>query len=393
MKWSWRVARIAGIGIYVHATFLFLLAWIALMEYRSAGTLGAVLVAIAYTLAVFAIVVLHEYGHALTARRYGIETRDITLLPIGGVARLERMPRIARQELAIALAGPAVNAVLAALCFLALKLTGAPGGIAETSDAGAFTASSLFALLLQVNLWLGGFNLIPAFPMDGGRVLRAALTMRGRSYADATEVAARVGRAFALLFGIIGLFVINNPFLVFIALFVWLGAAAEAAAVQRTTWLQDVPIERVMIRDVRTLAPNDRLGHAVDLILEGFQQDFPVVQDGEIVGVLTRHDLLRALRERGADAPISTAMHRTFAVVTPDDPMDQVLTRLRECDCQALPVVRGRELLGVLSMENVGEYLMVRTATGSQGEREGGSVSAATRRGGPGGEVAHASRA
>ena len=393
MKWSWRVARIAGIGIYVHATFLFLLAWIALVEYRTAGTVGAVLVAIAYTLAVFAIVVLHEYGHALTARRYGIETRDITLLPIGGVSRLERMPRVARQELAIALAGPAVNAVLAILCFAALRIAGGPGGLDEASDAGAFTVASLLAFLLQVNLWLGGFNLIPAFPMDGGRVLRAVLTMRGRSYADATEAAARVGRAFALLFGVIGLFVVNNPFLVFIALFVWLGAAAEAAAVQRTAWLQDVPIERVMIRDVRTLAANDALGRAVDLILDGFQQDFPVVHEGDVVGVLTRGDLLRGLRENGADSLVGAAMHRSFDVVAPDEPVDEVLAKLRECDCQALPVVRDRELLGVLNLENIGEYVMVRAATEDREQHDGRHVPADARGDGAGGAVAHASGA
>lgn len=393
MKWSWRIARIAGIGIYVHATFLFLLAWIALVEYRRAGTIGAVLVAIAYTLAVFVIVVLHEYGHALAARRYGIETRDITLLPIGGVSRLERMPRVARQELAIALAGPAVNAVLAILCFAALRIVGGPRGLDEASDAGAFTVASLIALLLQVNLWLGAFNLIPAFPMDGGRVLRAALAMRGRSHADATETAARVGRAFALLFGVVGLFVVANPFLVFIALFVWLGAAAEAAAVQRTAWLEDVPIERVMIRDVRTLAPTDPLGRAVELILDGFQQDFPVVQDDGVVGVLTRGDLLRGLHESGADSLVGATMHRSFSVVAPDEPVDEVLAKLRECDCQALPVVRGRELLGVLNLENVGEYVMVRAATERRDGQYGEGAPAGAREGGAGDAVAHASGA
>lgn len=369
MKWSWRIARVAGIGIYVHATFLFLLAWIAIAEYHTSGSVRAVVIALGYTLAVFVVVVLHEYGHALTARRYGIQTRDITLLPIGGVARLERMPRVARQEMLIALAGPAVNAVLAALGLVALRILRAPPTIGEGADIGAFTGAAFLAFLVQVNVWLGAFNLIPAFPMDGGRVLRAALSMRGRSYAEATETAARVGRGFALLFGIVGLFVVNNPFLVIIALFVWLAAAAEAAAVQRATSLEDVSIERIMIRDVRTLAPTDRLDHAVELILDGFQQDFPVVRDGEIVGVLTRGDLLRGLSEQGPASSVRDAMHRSFVVVQPDDPVDEVLDRLRACDCQVLPVVRGHELLGVLTLDNVGEYVMVRAAVEGREER------------------------
>jgi Zn-dependent protease len=232
MKWSWRIGQLAGIGIYVHATFLLILLWIGFQEYGLG--VRAVAGAMLYIIALFAIVVLHEMGHALTARRFGVVTRDIILLPIGGVARLERMPRDPRQELLVALAGPAVNVALAALLYAIVRLTGQP----PTADVYDFDPLlSVRAFLYQlvfVNIVLALFNLLPAFPMDGGRVLRALLAMRMSSYARATGIAARIGRALALLLGAAGLFGFRNPFWVLIALFVWLGAGNEAAAVRGT---------------------------------------------------------------------------------------------------------------------------------------------------------------
>ena len=355
MRWSWRVGKLAGIDVHVHATFWLLLVWVGLAQYRSGGSIAAAVPEIAFVLAVFGIIVLHELGHALTARRFGIATRDITLLPIGGVARLERMPREPRQELLIALAGPAVNFALAGMLYLALAATGGVRSVAEAAslDAG-FLSRALPARLIGINIWLAVFNLIPAFPMDGGRVLRAALAMRSGNYARATEQAARIGRAFALLFGVLGLFVVGNPFLVFVALFVWLGAAGEAAAVQTSSTLSGVPVGQVMITDVRTLSPDDPLERAVRLVLDGFQQDFPVVADGQVVGVLTRAALIRALAERGLGSPVASAMQRDFRAAAPDEPVEEVLSRLETCGCHAMPVVRGRELLGVLTTENVG---------------------------------------
>lgn len=363
MRWSWRIGQIAGIAVYVHATFLLLLAWVGFSAYQRERSVAAVVLATAFILAVFAIVVLHELGHALTARRYGIATRDITLLPIGGVARLERMPREPRQELLVALAGPAVNVALAAVLYVLFVLTGgtAPAADAVTLDASVLQRSVL-GQLIAVNIWLALFNLIPAFPMDGGRVLRALLAMRNRDYARATETAARVGRFFALVFGLVGIFVIGNPFLVFIALFVWLGAAGEAAAVQTSSVLDGVALSEVMITDVRTLAPSDPLSRAMQLILAGFQQDFPVVDRGAVVGILTRQDLVRGIAEHGPEGPVSVVMRSDFQVASPDEPVEEALGRLRTCACHAMPVVRGRELLGVLTTENVGEFIMLRTA-------------------------------
>jgi CBS domain-containing protein len=171
-----------------------------------------------------------------------------------------------------------------------------------------------------------------------------------------------VGRFFALVFGIVGLFVVRNPMLVLVALFVWLGAAGEASAVQEQSALTGVPLERVMVTDVRTLAPTDTLARAVELILAGLQQDFPVVDQGAVVGVLTRRDLLQGLSSLGEHAPVASAMRRDFLVATPDEPVEEALARVQACGCHAIPVVRGSRLLGMLTLDNVGEYVMIRAA-------------------------------
>lgn len=361
MKWSWRLARIAGIDVHIHATFLILPALYALSAYRATGSPAAALAAVGGILLVFLIVVLHEYGHALAARRYGIGTADITLLPIGGVARLQMMPKEPRQELVIALAGPAVNVVIALGLWAALAATG--GAAAEAAPADErFFSRGLLAQLQTWNLSMLLFNLIPAFPLDGGRVLRALLAMR-MDYARATVAAARVGRALALVGGLVGYFYLRQPMLVIIALFIWLGAAGEAGAVQQESAFEGLALERVMMTDVRTIAPDDPLAHAVRLVLGGFQQDFPVLDaGGAVVGVLTRADLLRALAEHGERASVASAMRRDFPSARPDEPVDAVLDRLRASGVHAMPVVRGRELLGMLSLDNVGEFLMIRAA-------------------------------
>ena len=361
MRWSYKLARVAGIDVRVHATFLLLLAFVGFQGFAGSGTVRGALAGIGFILLVFFIVVLHEYGHALAARRYGIPTRDITLLPIGGVARLERMPREPRQELVIALAGPAVNVVLALALWLYIAVaTGSPNPMAPADER--FFGQSIARQLLSVNVWLAGFNLIPAFPMDGGRVLRAVLAQRTGDYAGATVRAAGIGRGIALVLGLLGLFVLKQPTLVLVALFVWLSAAGEAGAVQESAALSGVALEQVMITDVRTLAPADPLGRAAELVLAGFQQDFPVVEGGQVVGLLTRQDLVRALAAQGAGAPVGGVMRREFPVADPGERVEEALARLAGAGADAMPVVRGRTLLGVLTRENVGEYLMIRTA-------------------------------
>lgn len=357
MKWSWKLGRFAGIEVRVHATFLILLAWVAFASYQLHGTVADAAGGVVFILAVFASVVLHEYGHALTARHYGIPTREITLLPIGGVAQLERIPKEPQRELAVAAAGPAVTIAIVIVLFVVLIATGLPTGPRVLLEPGA----PFLSRLMWVNVILALFNAIPAFPMDGGRVLRAALATK-MSHVRATRIAAEVGKGFALIFGILGLFVLGDPWLVLIALFVWLGAAGEASMARQNTAFDGVRVERVMIRDVRTLAPEDPLARAVDEVLSGFQQDFPVVANGDVVGVLTRNDLMKALAAHGAQSRVGDAMDRAFAVTDPNEELEDAFARLRSCRCRTLPVVRGRELVGVLTAENVGEFMLVQSA-------------------------------
>ena len=359
MKWSWQFGTVAGIGLYVHATFFLLIAWVGI-TYWLAGGSAAALSGIAFILALFACVVLHELGHALTARRYGIRTRDITLLPIGGVSRLERIPDDPRQEVWVSLAGPAVNVVIAAALYAWLLLSQTLRPFSALTMAGG----PFLERLLLVNVSLAVFNLLPAFPMDGGRVLRALLAMR-MDYVRATQVAAYVGQAMALAFGLLGLF--TNPFLVFIALFVWIGAAQEASMVQMRTGLSGIPVSRAVLTDFHSVAPDDAAKRVLDLILAGSQQDFPVVdggQGGRVAGVLLRSDVLKALAQRGSDWRVRDIMRREFEVVDAADMLDTAFARLQSCNCHTLPVTSRGALVGLLTMENVGEFLLIQSALG-----------------------------
>ena len=355
MRWSFRLGTVAGIPLYVHATFPLLLAWVVFVHARQGASLAATLGGLLFVLALFACVVVHEFGHALTARRYGIATRDITLLPIGGVARLTRMPQDPRQELWVALAGPAVNVGIALLLGALLALVG--GGVA-LAQVGVADGPFLQRLLL-VNVWLALFNLLPAFPMDGGRVLRALLATR-LPYVRATRIAASLGQGMALLFGFAGLLA-PNPFLIFIALFVWIGAAQEAGVVEMRSSLEGVPVRSAMLTEFRVLRPQDTLQRAVELILAGSQQDFPVVDQDRVVGLLLRSELIAALSKKGADAAIATVMRTDFETATSEEALDAALPRLRTGP-GLMPVLEGERLVGLVTSENVGEYLAIQAS-------------------------------
>lgn len=359
MGWSIKIGRIAGIAVHMHLTFLLLLGWVGLSYWQREGTSEAVITGIGFILALFGCVLLHELGHALMARQYDIPTRDITLLPIGGVARLERMPDEPKQELAVALSGPAVNVVIAALLFAWLQITGGLQPVEQLS----VTDGSFIERLMVVNLFLVGFNLLPAFPMDGGRVLRAFLAMR-MNYAKATQTAAGIGQFMAMVFGFLGLF--GNPFLLFIALFVWIGAAQEAAQVQVKSALSDLPVERAMQTNFRVLSSADTLERAVELIISGAQQDFPVTWGNDVIGILTRSDLMVALAQREQSTPVTEVMRRDFRSVQAGEKLEPVFAKLGEDDCRTLPVMQNGQLIGLLTFDNVGEYIMIQSALKSK---------------------------
>ncbi len=355
MKWSLKLGRIFGIDVFIHFTFLLLLAFVGFASLASGNNIYNALFGVLYLLALFACVLLHEFGHALAARQYGIHTHDITLLPIGGLARLERMPDKPAQELWVAVAGPLVNVVIALGLFAGLWLSGRW----NPAQALNLQGGSIVHQLLTVNIVLVLFNMLPAFPMDGGRVLRALLAMR-MDYARATNIAATVGQGMAILFGFAGLFL--NPMLLFIAFFVWIGASQEASATQMKSSLADARVADAMLTEFRVLSPGNTLADAAKMLLAGSQQDFPVLQGGQLVGIVPRNALLKGLQELGEGAPIQTIVHSAMDILDPDEMLDEAMARAHGERGSAMPVVRNGHLVGLVTAENIGEFFMIRSA-------------------------------
>ena len=351
MSWSLPIVRIAGIQLRIHITFLLLIGWLAIGYYSQGGSAAAV-AGVLVILLLFACVVLHEFGHAFAAKAFGINTPDITLLPIGGVARLERMPEEPIQELIIAAAGPAVNVIIAGCLFL----TG--GSFVYPPTAG----SSLNDVLLTINVVLLLFNLLPAFPMDGGRVLRALLATR-LSYARATQIAASIGQGCAFVFGFLGLMG-GNYMLIFIALFVYIGASQEAALAQMRDVSRRFPVSSAMVREFRSLPESATLQEAVDALLATSQHDFPVLDEsGNVAGILTRHDLIGALRKNDPTIRVGDVMRRDIPTVTTGTRFEEAFRIMQECNCPAVPVLDSmKRLVGLLTPENVSELMMVQSA-------------------------------
>ncbi len=371
MSWSFRLARILGVDLKVHFTFLLLLLLQGMAGYSQAGPLAA-LQEVGLTVSIFACVVLHEFGHILTARQFGIQTRDVVLLPIGGVARLERLPERPREEFLIAIAGPAVNLALAfgIAGFLALRgeaplelirvglpamLTGEPAGM-------QMMTASLVRFLLAINLFLLLFNLIPAYPMDGGRVLRSLLATK-LGMLRATRLAAQVGQVIAMGAGVYGL-VSQDFMLLLLALFVFFGAGAEAAAVETRAAGQGIIVDQMMITKFETIPAHATLRQAVDLLLDVEQREFPVVDaGGAVIGLLTRDDLIRGLANAGPDSPIARAMTADVPGLPLGLPFEEALNRLRGSRLPALPVLdsQGR-MAGLLTMDNITDLILIRQA-------------------------------
>ncbi|HOJ62687.1 MAG TPA: site-2 protease family protein [bacterium] len=355
MRWSFRLGTVSGIGVYIHATFFILIGWIFLVHWLEGYDTWVALQGVAFILSIFACVLLHEFGHSLMARRFDIKTRDITLLPIGGLARLERMPTQPLQELWVALAGPAVNIVIASLIYTWLVFSATWEPLSELTVTGG----SFLERLMLVNIFLVIFNLIPAFPMDGGRVVRAFLASF-MDYTTATQIAASLGQGIALVFGFIGFFF--NPFLIFIALFVWIGAAQESSMVQMKSALGGIPVKQAMLTNFNVLRATDTLASAVELILSGSQQDFPVMEHGRVVGILTRGDLLVALARQGQETPVSEVMRTDVETVDACDMLESVFPRMHSTESRTMLVLDHGELAGLLTLDNVGEFIMIQSA-------------------------------
>ncbi len=352
MRWSIPFGRLFGIKVEVHVTFLLFVAFVAINPNALAITGSSnPLRAVILVLLAFTFVLLHELGHALAARRYGIRTRDIILLPFGGVARLERMPEKPQQEIVVAVAGPFVNLVFG----VALgALLGRSGLSPSMRDAIGF--------LFVINAGMLLFNLIPAFPMDGGRVLRALLAL-WIPYVRATRIAATIGQGFAVLMMGAGLLNFGRwPWLAVIGLFLFFVAGEERSMVQTRSSLAGLPVRAAMLTDFHWLGQGDPLRRAVEFLMAGSQQDFPVLDGQRLVGLLTRADLIRALQQRGADTPVSEAMAAEVDVADASEALEDVVMRMRAGSHTAVPVLSQGRLVGLLTLENVGDLLLVRDA-------------------------------
>ncbi len=356
MSWSLSIGRIAGTDIRLHITFILFLAWIFGANWAAGGASQA-WDGLAFMVLLFACVVAHEFGHIFAARFFGIATPDVTLLPIGGLARLERISEEPREEFAIAIAGPLVNVAIALI--LVLFFGARPDlGALTTIDS---TKVAMVDRLAMVNLFLVLFNLIPAFPMDGGRVLRALLATR-LGYARATEIAAVIGQGFAFALGFIGLF--SNIMLIFIAIFVYLAASSEAHFVAIRSMAHGVPVSAAMMTQYATLTPDADVEQAVELLLRTSQGEFPVIDDaGRPVGLLGRADIVRALKERGPNARVADAMTTAIPTIGNRYHLEDAFRMLQEKATPAVAVIdaAGR-LVGLITPETVGEMMMLREA-------------------------------
>lgn len=355
-RYSLSLGRIAGIKVFVHWTFLILIGWIVFINLRQ-GLSGIDLFwSILFVLTIFACVTAHELGHALAARRYHIKTRNITLLPIGGLAQLESIPEKPKEELVVALAGPLVNILIAGALYPFVRLT--------TPDVEQLNLNQLNHLnflpsLMAVNIWLAMFNLIPAFPMDGGRVLRALLTFRmGR--VKATRVASSVGQILALAFIFIGFFF--NPFLIFIGLFIYLGAQSEASVAEAQSLLSGYTVHDALLREIPLLSADRTIEEASDKLLSTQNRNFLIVENGVPAGTLSRDEIIRALRNGKGNAPVREAMDRQFIRLQVNERLEEAWLKLYRNQKSVAPVFQQDNLVGLLDTENISEFLMIREA-------------------------------
>ena len=360
MGWSIRLFSVGGTAVRIHLTFFLLLAVYAVLGWQQGGAPAAVDLVVFIAL-LFLCVVLHEFGHVFAARLYGIRTSDVTLLPIGGVASLERMPEKPGQEIVVALAGPAVNVVIAVAL---ATLLGASFDLGQTAQLGDARAPLLDRIAVA-NVALFVFNLIPAFPMDGGRVLRALLAIP-MGYTRATRVAATIGQGLAFLFALLGL-VVGNPMLVLVAVFIFLAASGEAGYVQAREYTRGYLASHAMITSFQTLGPTSVADDAAALLLRTTQQEFPVVDGAGVMrGMLTRDALIRALQQSGGATPVLEIMDRDIPTVPENACLDNVFERVQRSAARLVGVVDpAGHLVGYITAENLSELIMIQSSRAS----------------------------
>ncbi len=358
MKGVLKLGKIAGIRIEVHWTFTLLLIWIVFLDIQRGGTVNTALMNIILILLLFLCVILHELGHALAARRFNINTKKITLLPIGGVASLEKMPEKPGQELIVALAGPAVNVIIAMLLFLVVPMKNYFGLDADSlmQLLAAPTFETLLFYLFIANVMLVVFNLIPAFPMDGGRVFRALLAFT-MDRARATEIAAGLGQALAVVFFMLGLFF--NPFLILIALFIFLAAYSENKMVKQKSLVEGHFVQEALLTNITLLHPENSLEDVFEVILAGTEKDFVVTENEVIVGILNHKNILN--NAQNGSIKVKAIMNTKYKTMRATDELKEFFGMINEKQ-RFFPVTdKTNKLVGAIDINNVSEFLVLKT--------------------------------
>lgn len=361
MSSSLKIGRFAGVLVQIHWTFWLLFLFIGFLVFSKNGTFVDLIWHSFFIVGLFFCVVLHEFGHALTARKYGIPTRSITLLPIGGLASLKKIPENPKEEFFIAIAGPAVNVVIAIVLLIFVPTETFTSMDPETlqEELSTITPGNFLFYLLTANIALVLFNLIPAFPMDGGRIFRAILTMKmGRI--KATQIASSVGKFLALLFFLYGLF--YGILMSVIAVFIWFGAHSENIMIQQIELMRGYKIRDAMITEFSLLKPDDTLKSAVDKILASTEKDFLVVDDDEIAGILYMDDLSQALQKTGENTSIQNVMDTTVVALEANAELSSAYQKLNRRNRNFFPVMENGEIVGVMDMNNINEFLTFRSA-------------------------------
>ncbi|GAB4255317.1 MAG: site-2 protease family protein [Thermoleophilia bacterium] len=369
MRWSWKIFSAFGIAVRVHVTFLLIVAYFAFVwgVVREPGGVGGALYGVVLVILLFGLVVVHELTHSRVAQVYGIQVRSITLLPIGGMASMESMPEDPRKELMISLAGPLSNLVIAGLMALASPLLFDLGDLAGFSRFTHLILEQSFEgtyfYLLFTNVTLAVFNLLPAFPMDGGRVFRAFLALRlGRR--RATGIAVAVGQGLALLLGLLGVFG-GGILMILVAVFIYFGAQAEGSGDDLGRVLGGLRVSQAVNTQVEIARPDQVIGELAARLFHIYQEDFPVVDyDGTVVGIVTRDRLIAALGRHGPDHPVAQTMHAEFPVVALEDGVFDTFVRMRRRNLKATPVIERGRLVGMVSLEDISEVYALLSAAG-----------------------------
>lgn len=365
MKGLFKLGTIAGINIFLHWSFALLIVFIVFINYRNGQNSIEIAWAVLFILCVFFVVLLHELGHALAAKRYNIKTKDITLLPIGGIARLEQFPENPSEELIVAIAGPVVNFVLAFITQFFITIPQNTEELMVQLSSG-INAGNFFLNFYIVNITLGVFNLIPAFPMDGGRVLRALLAFK-LDRNTATKIAARIGQFIALCFIFIG--VISNPILILIGLFVIISAQMETESITYKSMLKGYKVRDVVMKQYQTIDADEKIKKAIAIILESEHKKFLITQNDMLVGTLNSHQIIKALSSNGEEEYIYNIMDKNLVYVDINTELEDIVERVYNKKSAVLLVNENGQLAGILDADNLSEFILINSIKSKQNHK------------------------